>query len=307
MFKKAERKRVKLRLAVEGPSGSGKTYTALLLAQGLAPGGKYAVIDTENDSASLYANICDFDSASLTPPYTPERYIQLIKQAQTAYDVIIIDSASHEWSGKGGCLDIHGAMPGNSFTNWAKVTPRHDAFIQAILQAKCHVICTMRSKESYVIEENSKGKQEPRKVGAEAVQRQGVNYEFSVVLTMDVTHQATSTKDRTGLFPVNHWFIPSIETGFALRTWLESGAEAKPEPKPEPAKFIPATVETLAELSNQYAGDPEDAMLDDLNETMREAAARKGASFEAIGDIRELSEPMAKWLIQRNNKLKGAA
>jgi len=305
MFKKAERKRVKLRLAVEGPSGSGKTFTALLLAQGLVPGGKYAVIDTENDSASLYAHMCDFDSASLTPPYTPERYIQLIEQAQTQYDVIIIDSASHEWSGKGGCLDIHGAMPGNSFTNWAKITPRHDAFIQAILQAKCHVICTMRSKESYVIEENSKGKQEPRKVGAEAVQRQGVNYEFSVVLTMDVTHQATSTKDRTGLFPVNHWFIPSIETGVALRTWLESGVEVKPEP----VKHIPVTPETLAELANQYAGDPEEVMLDDLNETMREAAEKKGVTFEAIGDTRELSEPMAKWLVQRNIKLKvkGAA
>ena len=95
MFKKAERKRVKLRLAVEGPSGSGKTMTSLMIAQGLVPGGKYAVIDTENDSASLYAHVCEFDTAALEPPYTPERYIKLIEQAQNHYDVLIIDSASH--------------------------------------------------------------------------------------------------------------------------------------------------------------------------------------------------------------------
>ena len=276
MFQKAERKRVKLRLAVEGPSGAGKTYTALLIAQGLVPGGRYAVIDTENDSASLYANLCDFDSASLEPPYTPERYIKLIEQAQTQYDVIIIDSASHEWSGKGGCLDIHGAMPGNSFANWAKVTPRHDAFIQAILQAKCHVICTMRSKESYVIEENSKGKQEPRKVGAEAIQRQGVNYEFSVVLTMDVTHQATSTKDRTGLFPVNHWFVPSIETGAQLREWLERGVDA-PEKQPP----------TLA----------------DYNRFIGAAKKSKGMEFEQYASIEEIPDVELQWA----NKHLGAA
>ncbi len=34
MFRKAERKQAKLRLALCGPAGSGKTYSALLLAQG---------------------------------------------------------------------------------------------------------------------------------------------------------------------------------------------------------------------------------------------------------------------------------
>lgn len=270
MFKKAERKRVKLRLAIEGPSGSGKTMTALLLAQGLVPGGKYAVIDTENDSASLYAHLCDFDAASLQPPYTPERYVTLIKQAEKEYDVIIIDSASHEWSGQGGCLEIHDTMPGNSFTNWAHVNPRHDAFIQAILQAKCDVICTMRSKESYVIEQNSKGKQEPKKVGAEAIQRQGVNYEFSLVLTMDVTHQATSTKDRTGLFPVNHWFTPSIETGKQLREWRESGVEI-----------------------------PEPTILDKYNDILSRAAKAQGKQFEPYQDVESIPEQLREWAASR--------
>ncbi|MEG0635799.1 MAG: AAA family ATPase, partial [Pseudomonas sp.] len=59
MFKKAERKQAKLRLALAGPSGSGKTFSALLMAKGL--GGRIAVIDTEHGSASLYADIADFD------------------------------------------------------------------------------------------------------------------------------------------------------------------------------------------------------------------------------------------------------
>jgi pantothenate kinase-related protein Tda10 len=72
-FKKAVRKKAKLRLGIEGPSGSGKSYTSLLIGKGLANGGKIAVIDTENSSASLYSHICDFDVADLDPPYTPER------------------------------------------------------------------------------------------------------------------------------------------------------------------------------------------------------------------------------------------
>ena len=236
MFKKAQRKKVKLRKALEGPSGTGKTYSALKIAKGLCPNGKIAVIDTENGSASLYCHLYDFDVADLGPPFTPERYIELINAAAKDYDVLIIDSITHEWRGKGGCLEIHSSMPGNSFTNWAKVTPRHNAFMSAILNAPCHIIATMRSKETYVLQENSKGKQEPRKVGMEAEQRSGVLYEFTCVLSLDISHQATSTKDRTGLFPVDRYFIPNEATGEALRNWLEQGTEAPAAPTQQPTQ-----------------------------------------------------------------------
>ncbi|MGY8832331.1 MAG: AAA family ATPase, partial [Pseudomonadales bacterium] len=85
MFKKAERKQAKLRLALAGPSGAGKTYSALLIAKGI--GGKIAVLDTEKGSASLYSDLVDFDVVDLTAPFTPERYIEVIAAAEAAgYD-----------------------------------------------------------------------------------------------------------------------------------------------------------------------------------------------------------------------------
>src|SRR5690606_31598618 len=106
MFKKAERKQARLRLALAGPSGSGKTYSALQMAKGL--GSKIAVIDTEHGSASLYADAAEFDVMELHAPYSPERYVEAIQAAEAAgYDVLIIDSYSHEWTGPGGCLEIN--------------------------------------------------------------------------------------------------------------------------------------------------------------------------------------------------------
>ena len=65
MFKKAERKQSRLRLCISGPSGAGKTEGALTIATSLKGAGKIAVIDTENGSASLYADRFEFDVLNL--------------------------------------------------------------------------------------------------------------------------------------------------------------------------------------------------------------------------------------------------
>jgi len=227
MFKKAERKQAKLRLGIDGPSGSGKTYGALLIAKGM--GGKVAVIDTEEGSASLYSDLCEFDVAELRPPFEPERYVKLIKGAEQAgYDTIIIDSGSHEWMGSGGILEIHDAMPGNSYTNWSKVNPRHEAFVQAILRSPCHIICTLRSKQKHELVETN-GKKEVKKLGMGAQQREGVEYELTTVLSMNAG-KANGTKDRTGLFQQDHWFTITEDTGRTIAGWLNSGKEVLPEP-----------------------------------------------------------------------------
>ena len=141
-LRQAERKQAKIRLALQGPSDSGKTYSALLLAFGITgTWEKIVIIDTENSSADLYADLGAYNVLPLTQPYTPERYIQAIHQCESeGMEVIIIDSISHEWEGQGGILAIHGNMPGNSFTNWNKVTPRHNAFIQSMLLSPSHII-----------------------------------------------------------------------------------------------------------------------------------------------------------------------
>lgn len=230
MFKKAERKQAKLRLALAGPSGSGKTYSALLLAMGL--GGRIAVIDTEHGSASLYADIADFDVLELHAPYAPERYVDAITSAEQAgYDVLIIDSYSHEWTGSGGCLEAneqlaHQKFRGNTWAAWNETTPRHRKLTDKILTSSLHIICTMRSKTETVQGEGKK----ILKLGMKSEQRDGTDYEFTVVL--DLTHDghtAMASKDRTKLFDQPE--LVSIETGERLLVWLNSGVSPEDRAK----------------------------------------------------------------------------
>ena len=257
MFRKAERRQAKLRLALCGPSGSGKTYSALLIARGLVPDGQIAMIDTERGSGELYADLTPYDAGSLAPPFTPSRYIELIQQAeQDGYDVLIIDSLSHAWTGEGGVLEMHdkaSAATRNSFTAWREVTPKHNALVDAIIGANLHVIVTMRTKTAYdLIDDN--GKKKPVKVGLAPVQRDGVEYEFTTVMDLSVEgHVATATKDRTRLFDGTH-FVPTVATGDALRTWLEMGADPFNESQQalRTLQAVVQEIESVAQLSQWW-------------------------------------------------------
>lgn len=213
-------------MALQGPSGSGKTFSALLIAFGLCGDwNKIAVIDTENNSSDLYADLGGYNTLSLTLPFSPEKYIQAIRLCEdSGMEVIIIDSATHEWDGIGGILDIHSNMTGNSFTNWGKLTPRHNAFVQTMLQSPAHIITTIRSKQDYVLNEKN-GKMVPEKVGLKAVQRDGLDYEFTIVLDLDNKHHATASKDRTNLFISKPEFSVTVETGKLIRDWCQMGED----------------------------------------------------------------------------------
>lgn len=223
-LQQAERKQAKIKLGLQSPSGAGKTYSALLLAYGLINDwSKIAVIDTENHSADLYAHLGNYQVLALEQPFTPERYMEAIEICEKAgMEAIIIDSISHEWESTGGILDIHGAMMGNSFTNWSKVTPRHNSFIQKILQSNSHIIATIRSKQDYVLSEKN-GKMVPEKIGLKGVTREGLDYEFTLVFELDLKHQATATKDRTGLFMDKPSVMISTDTGQLILNWCRSG------------------------------------------------------------------------------------
>jgi hypothetical protein len=220
----SKRKHVKIKMALQGPSGSGKTMSALLLAYGLCSNwSKVAVIDTENFSASLYSHLGAYSVLNISAPFTPEKYIEAIKLCEDAgMEVIIIDSISHEWEGLGGILDTHSQMAGNSFTNWSKLTPRHNAFVQAILQSSCHIIGCIRAKQDYVLTEKN-GKQVPEKVGLKAITRDGTDYEYTVVLDLDIKHNATASKDRTGLFMDKPEFKITPATGERILSWCMEG------------------------------------------------------------------------------------
>ena len=165
--------------------------------------------------------------APLEPPFTPARYIELMQEAERAgYAVLIVDSLSHAWAGDGGILDMHdkaaaASRSGNGFAAWREVTPQHNALVDAMLGADLHIITTMRTKTAYEVVEDERGKKLPRKIGLAPVQRDGLEYEFTLVMDLSVdSHVATATKDRTRLFDGAH-FVPARETGEALRAWLE--------------------------------------------------------------------------------------
>lgn len=225
-LRQAERRKAWIKMGLQGPSGSGKTYSALLIAFGMTEDwSRIAVIDTENNSADLYSHLGNYKVLPLTAPFTPEKYIEAIRYCikQNA-KVLIIDTISHEWEGIGGILDIHSNMAGNSFTNWAKITPRHNAFVHEILQSPIHIIVNMRTKQDYVLTEKN-GKMVPEKVGLKSVTREGMDYELTLVFDLDIKHNAVANKDRTMLFIDKPEFKIEVETGRAVLQWCNSGKD----------------------------------------------------------------------------------
>jgi hypothetical protein len=227
-LQKASRKQVKLRLGLSGAAGFGKTYSALLLAFGMTNDwSKIAVIDTENESASLYSDLGEYNTIPLKAPFTPERYTEAIKACEEGgMEVIIIDSITHEWNGVGGCLDIQSEL-GGQYQHWAKVTPRHNAFIASILQSDCHIITTVRRKQDYdMVKDGTKTK--VVKVGTKEETREGFEYELTLNLEfLNDKHLVKASKDRTGLFMDKPEFIITPATGKKILEWCLTGEKAK--------------------------------------------------------------------------------
>ena len=235
-FQKSKKEKVWTKVMMAGPSGSGKTYTALRVATGLAKacGSRVAAIDTEAGRIRYYAEEFDFDDIQLET-FTPESYIEMIQAAVDAgYKVLLIDSISHEWNY---CCDTVNKMPGNSFTNWGKMTPRHDKFMETILQSPMHIICTVRGKDEYTLEEKN-GKQTPKKIGMGYKQRDNTEYEYTITFNIDQsTHVATAMKDNTHLFE-NRYDVLTEKDGEALYRWANSGSEPAAAPKAKPAPTV---------------------------------------------------------------------
>ena len=273
----AQRKRAKIRLSIQGPSGSGKTFSSLLIAKGLVGDwSKICVIDTENHSADLYSHLGPYNVLTLGKPFTPEAYAQAIELCETSgMKAIIIDSLSHEWEGEGGILDIHSSMMGNSFTNWSKVTPRHNSLVQRILQSSCHVIATLRTKQDYVLSDKN-GKMVPEKVGLKSVTKDGMDYEFTTVFDLDINHNANCTKDRTGLFTN----IPqklTEDTGERILNWCEGNSmtmEEAFEPSIEEMVAASKTIEELVVLWKKVEPSQQNLQLFNRRKTEIETEGR---------------------------------
>lgn len=254
-FVKAVKHESKLRLAIAGPSGSGKTFSALSIAVGL--GGPVAVLDTEHGSASKYADLFEFDVMEMESPYHPQNYINAIKEASDAgYKVIVIDSLTHAWSGTGGLLDIvdetaKRSPSKNTYVAWKEGTPIQNKLIDAIIQAPIHVIATMRSKVDYVLETGANGKQTPTKVGMAAIQRDGMEYEFDILLQMTLANDAIVEKTRCSTLTGKVINKPGADLAKILTDWLKGA--------PPPAKPTQEQLDELDTLGEELYGNQWDA------------------------------------------------
>lgn len=251
-LKKAQRKRVKLKIGISAPSGGGKTASSLIMAYGLVKyehpdwsdeevWSKIAIIDTENGSGELYSGstigqtkIGEYNAIEISPPFDPAKFIEATKVCKEAgMEVCIADSMSAFWQGQGGLLEKQGNVAkrsNNSYTAWREVTPEYNRMIDSILQTDMHMICTVRSKTDYAQNKDDKGKTVIQKVGMAPVIRDGFEYELSLFLDLDVNHQAYVSKDRTGVLD-GKYFVVTPEIGKMLVEWLDGAKPADEKPQ----------------------------------------------------------------------------
>lgn len=277
-FRRATRARTYLRLALCGPAGSGKSFTGLRVATGLLdPGQRLAVIDTEHGSAELYADAenpdggrFDFDVVRLdlaNGKFSADNYIAALRAAaDERYPVVLVDSLSHAWAGEGGILDqvdntaaksARGGE-GNKFAAWRGGTKSQNELVDALLSYPGHLVCTLRSKVEFVLEEVN-GKKVPRKVGMATVQRDGVDYEFTVVGDLDVdTHRLSVTKSRCSAIADRSFARPGRDLALELKRWLDQGEAPAPAQREEPRRVEPAREQAPPEDRDHVRTPPED-------------------------------------------------
>lgn len=267
MLQLATRKKVKIKMSVSAPTGFGKTYGALLIAYGITGDwSKIAVIDSENESASLYSDLGPYFTIPMAPPYTVDSFTKAVDACiEGGIEVIIVDSTYHYWHGKGGLLEYNNSLGNNSFANWAKTNPMYAKWLDKILQTPAHFICTSRKKQSYEIVENN-GKKTVEKKGMEDQIRDGFSYEMTISFNITTAgHLCEVDKDRTRMFADKPEFIITPETGKMVKNWCDMGIDAEAERKrlqdekdKEIAAMVKAsekilkTAKTLDQLREKY-------------------------------------------------------
>ena len=238
--KKAKREKIYVKLALMAPSGGGKTYGGLRLASGMADeikketgkDAKILLANTEQKRGYYYANEFDYDIVDIEPPHNPEKYVELIDFAVSeGYDILIVDSSSHEWEGKGGCLELQ-QQAGGTYQAWGKITPRHNRFIDAIADSPIHIIATMRGKDQDEVNKDDRGKTSVQKLGVGAKQRDGFEYEFTCTFLIDQkTNCAEVQKDNTHIFEGEGPTLLTENHGRKIIQWANSGEGYTPVAK----------------------------------------------------------------------------
>lgn len=299
LIRRAERKKAKMRVAVLGPSGSGKTYSSLLLARGLSSSWeKVGLIDSENGSGDLYSDLGPYNVLTLKK-FSPRDYIEAIEaMEQAGMEAVVVDSASHEWEWCKSEVDRISLNSKNSYTAWGPVGKQHEEFLRKLNMSTVHMVECARTKQDYILVDKN-GKKVPEKVGMAAVQRDGFEYEFTVVFELNMAHQAFATKDRTRLFENVEASKITTETGESLLKWSQSGAEPVAEPKEktlekpewdkEKPKFSVDALQKIGAVAAKYGS---------AEELIKVAETKYELSHQDIEDIK------AVYVVAKNTEIK---
>lgn len=309
-FKKATRKQLKLRLALIGEAKSGKSYSGLALACHLADAlrlrgepGKVAAIDTEEKSLSKYVEdacecadcrgrglVFDFDvfEAAHDDDRTPEGYISKMKDAAFfGYDILFLDSMSHEWEACLRIVDNIKASAKNKWSEpWGEITPRHEAFIQAVLRYPGHVIATLRGKEKF---KQEKGSKEVHSLGLQPIMREGVEFEFDVVGYMSRGGKLEIGGARCSALRDQQFMRPGRSVCEVLLNWLDQGKAGA-----VPAAILDAIRDEISEWARSGKAKPE--KVDEVRGLLPSAMAN-----------RERADQLLAWLCKMNGKPAPAA
>lgn len=244
---KAVRRAVNMIISIAGVSGSGKTYSGLLLAAGLAgPTGKVGFLDTENGRGVMYADSPGivaafpqgYDYAELTAPFHPNRYIEAIDSFERAgYNVLVIDSGSHEWEGIGGCTEISEADKGR----WNKAKLANKRFVNRLLNSSMHIIVCLRAREKSKIidkKDSPDGKEHIIPLGIQPICEKSFPFEMMLSFMVDEgTHLARPVKvpeQFEALFGSIDKPSPKLLTkadGEAIRNWNHKAPAMDPHEK----------------------------------------------------------------------------
>lgn len=216
-----------MKFLLRGPTGAGKTFNALHIAVALAAGKEIAFLDSESGRGQMMARVAKFKYASLSGDYSPAKYIEAMNSAVKAgFGAIVLDSLTQAWNGTNGVLDQVNARGGNSFTDgWGKVGgPLQNKLMDAIITCPIPVVCTVRSKMSYEVRKDERGKSVPTAVGLAPEQRDNLSYEFDFIIDVAMDHEGTIAK----MPPIEGLELtinPSEYAAFVAKilTWMTTG------------------------------------------------------------------------------------
>ena len=310
-LKTAKKEKLKLRIELSGPSGSGKTMSGLFLANGICGDwSKIALIDSEQRSSNFYVGakahdtvIGEFQTLELDAPYAPERYIQAIETCEKAgMEVIIIDSFSHGWEGKGGYLEIREAIAqrefrGNTWAASSKTLPRYQSLIEKILHSSAHVIVTARTKNETVQVDGR-----VKKIGMKQIAREGLDYDMTISFEIDrETHLAVIGKKRTHSIDFGpDAFLLTPEVGQRLFAWANSGdaPESRIISSPAPYEEVQEIIKYTKEM--EWGKKKTEAFMSSYGV----AGGPDTLTAEQSHNIlQELYDVRAKWLVENGAKV----